>query len=54
MNSDDTIFEMIRNRKMDDVGQILNRKANEMKKIRDEKNTNYQSPQELKEFLTRR
>ena len=41
MNSNDVIFEMIRNRKMDDVGTILNKKANEMKTIRDEKNKNY-------------
>ena len=54
MDSSDVIFESIRNKKMDDVGLILNRKAVEMQKIRDEKNKDYQNPAELKEFLRKR
>ena len=54
VNSNDVIFEMIRNEKIDYVGRILNGKLLEIKKIRDEKNKECQTQKEILEFIKKR
>ena len=54
MDSKDSIYEKIRNKKIDDIGRFLNNKLKEIKIVLDEKNKQYDNPQELKEFLRRR
>ena len=55
MNSfTDRIFSKIRDKKMDDIGQFLNKKAVSMRKIRDEGNKYIEDPKLLKEFIKRR
>jgi len=48
------IYEHIRNLNCEKIGPQLGQKAQEFKEILDEKDKNYTSPQELKEFLKKR